>query len=347
MSESIVLKIDGKQLEHWQNLQLTFDLDGFSTVGFQSPWEYERDGFRDLFAPFKYKEITVESNGELLFTGTLLDTLPSVDPTARTIMLSGYSLPGVLQDVTPYALSFNHLEFGGMKLKDITNQILKLFPITLAPSLFDEGARFEVAKCEKDQRIFDFLMGLAKQRQLIISDNEKGELVYTQEAIAGVPVARFVEGEAPTVMITPSFNPQEYYSEVTGIGTAKIGGSGSKYTEENLALRGAPRPITFTVDDTEAGDLPTATKAYMGRMLANAASYTIQDIPGWRNLLGGIWKKGERVNIYSPHNFVFSEYTFTVRSVMLLATENALTASLSVTIPGSFLGQIPTTLPWD
>jgi len=314
------------------------------TVEFGAPFDHTAPGFRESFRPFAFDPVVITVGGEPLFTGTMVAVTPTIDNGQRTIAVSGYSLPGVLNDCTPPASSFP-LEFNGQGLKDIADAIAGPFGLSV-DFQGDQGAVFERVACEPGKKALAFLAELAKQRNLIIASTERGKLLFWQSADAGKPAAKLRQGEAPVLSVTPFFSPQEYYSHITGIEPVLVGLTGSQFTVKNPRLQGVTRPITFNAPDTEGADVKAAVEAKAGRMFGNMVAYSVR-VATWRDPFGKLWAPNTTIKLTAPDAMVYGEYEFVIRSVQFERESSAATATLDLVIPGSFNGQIPEALPWD
>jgi prophage tail gpP-like protein len=158
---------------------------------------------------------------------------------------------------------------------------------------------------------------------------------------------RLEEGKQPCPAITPEFNPQDYFSEVTAWTPATRHKKGAKYTEINpLAPKTFRRSHSFKPDDTDPGDGPTAAKALLARMLGNMVSWTLT-LPGFRDPSGALFAPNTTLTLKAPHAMIFQETELLVRTVTMRQDANASTTSLKLVLPGAFSGELPTRLPWD
>ena len=341
--DEVSILVDGKRFRFWTDVQITRSIDQMDTVEFLAPFNEKDAAFRETFRPFSYKPCEVAVGADLLFTGTLVGVSPRVGK-KKTVQASCYSLPGVLSDCTPPASAFP-LEFDGLGLRDIADALISPFGIDV---IFDEdqGAVFERAACKAGQRILSFLAGLAKQRNLVISSNEAGAIVFLRSTSGGQPVAILEQGQSPLMKVIPTFSPQEYYSHVTGIEPVLIGFGGSQYTIQNPRLAGTLRPMTFSVPDAIGADVKAAVAAKAGRMFGNAAAYSVE-VSAWRDPQGKLWTPNATLKLLAPNAMVYNAYEFIIRSVQFNRSAAATTATLDLVLLGAFSGEIPEVLPWD
>jgi prophage tail gpP-like protein len=340
----VALKIDNDRFRFWEKVTITRSIDTFDTLQFTAPFQFENEGFREIFRPFSFKNVSLTIGGTPLFKGTMLTPIPSLDDNSKTVAVSGYSLPGVLNDCTMPSSAFP-LEFDGQGLKDISKTIAAFFGLSVEFTE-QQGPVFDRVASEPNKNALPFLIKLAQQRNFVISSTPEGKLLFQRSIEKGNPVARLVQGESPILSITPRFNPQGYFSHITGLQPSSVVGSGSKHTVKNPRLEGIIRPHTFKPNDTTDGNIKEATEAKASRMFANIASYDLA-IPTWRDSKDNLWTPNTTITLIAPGSMVYSEYEFLIRSVSLTRDANSETAVLNLVIRESFNGEMPESLPWD
>lgn len=340
----VALLIDGERFRFWDKLKWTDSIDSMSTAEFGAPFESTIPNFKEIFRPFSYRDIVVTVGGDPVFTGTMININPVLENNQKVIAVSGYSLPGILNDCTSPASAFP-LEFNNQGLQEISAALIAPFGLNVEFKA-DQGAIFERVASKPNQKVLSFLIDLAKQRNLIISSTERGNLLFQQSNDAGIPVARLQQGESPVLSVAPSFSPQEYYSHLTGLESVEIGLSGSQFTVKNERLKNITRPLIFTVSDAVKADVKAAVQAKAGRMFGSLAAYTVT-VSTWRNPLGNLWKPNTTISIVAPDAMIYNEYEFIIRSVNFERDNSTEIATLDLIIPGSFSGKIPELLPWD
>lgn len=346
MADELALTILGTRFRFWNSISVNMSMDELSAAEFDAPFEADAPGFRDLFKPLSYSPVTVMLDDAPLFAGTMVDVAPVLSD-AKTVRVTCYSTPGVLNDCTPSASTFP-LEFNNQNLYQIAQKLAAPFGVTV---IFNAsfGGRFERVACEPGKKVLEFLTDLAKQRGLLIASNELGHLVFdspTAAALPAAPVAILKQGVSPVVSITPTISPQEYYSHITGMTGATAGVPGAKYTVKNPRLSGVVRPYTFDSDDATRAELRESVSAKVGRMIANVATYSLQ-LSTWRDPAGKVWQPGTRLILEAPDAMIYSPFEFLIRSVTLKAEAGSRQASLELVLPESFSASTPARFPWD
>jgi prophage tail gpP-like protein len=342
--DEVGLAINGKAFRFWQSIEITLGLDSFSTVRFTAPFEADRREFRDTFRPFTYQTLDVTVGGAVLFTGRLVGIHPEVSAESRTVDVTAYALPAFIGDCTAPESALP-LEFRNVTLRTIAESLLR--PFSLSVSFPDgDGAAFEKAALETDQKIGELLADLARQRNRVIASTADGALLCWKSVAPGSPVARLKDHEQPVTGAAPDFSPQDYYSQITGFSPTNRRRQGAKHTVLNPWLTDVLRPLSFKLDDTERGDTAEETRAKAARMFANAAAFTVE-VATWRDPSGALWKPNTTVTLLAPDAMVYSESELLVRTVTLKQDKQSTTATLGLVLPGVFSGTIPTALPWN
>jgi prophage tail gpP-like protein len=341
--DEVSLTIGGFPIVGWTDLSVERSIDTYSTVSVLAPFDPTRSEIRELFRPFEYRDLVVEIGGERIFTGITVDIVPSFDNDSSTVSVTGYALPGQLEDCMEPQTA-NPLTFQDVKLRAVATALLR--PFGLGFELRgEEGAKIEKLKLEPTDSPQDLLTKVAQQRGFVLTDTSDGKVLCWKSIESGSPVADFEEDVPPVGAAEAKFTAREYYSEVTGYAHAKRGRKGTHHTERNPWVYRL-RPHSFELDASEPSDTKTATKTKLGRMFGNMAAWTIKDIPTWRDPSGQLWKPNTTVTLLAPHAMVYQRTELLIRDVHLKADGSKQTASLDLVMLGAFSGVAPKVLPW-
>jgi prophage tail gpP-like protein len=218
------------------------------------------------------------------------------------------------------------------------------------PVLFDGevGPNFTEVSIEPTDKILDFLSRLAKQRNLLFTNNEKGQLLFFNPKTEKAFVT-FVEGKSPLISIKPKFSAQNFYSHITGFGKTDAEYPSLAWTFENKYLinKGRIRHHSLTIEDSEnISDIENAVKAHAGRMFADCVNFELV-CENHVNENNEVFQKGMSVCVSAPSAMITKETTFIARNVELARTVEGKTAMLTLVLPGSYTGEIPEALPWE
>lgn len=340
----VAILIDGVRFRFWNSIQITRSIDSIDTVSFGAPFSASDPNFKETFRPFSYKPLSVTVGGEPFFTGTTVGIDPTVTADEKSITVGGYALPGVLNDCTHLSSSYP-IEYNGLNLQEIASASAGAFGLSVEFD-GDPGPVFERVNPGPTKKVLSFLTDLATQRNYIIRSTPTGALRFLQSVEPGRPVAVLSQGASPVLSVTPTFNPQSYFSHITGIVPTIIGVAGEQFTTKNPFVTDAVRPLSFKADDTVNADIKAAVDAKMGRMFGNMASFSVS-VNTWRDPSGALWEPNTTISLQAPDAMVYSAYEFILRSVTFERGAESETAVLDLVLPGAFSGKIPEALPWD
>ena len=342
-NETSVL-IRGRRFRYWEKITIQRSIDSVDQIGLVAPFESDNPDYREAFRPFRFDPIEVNVNGQPLFTGRIVPVRPSLSNAGNSVAISAYSDAGLLSDTTAPG-SKAPLEFDEMNLQDIATSLAK--PYGVGVQFDDEpGPAFERVALNAKEKVMPFLAKLAKQRGLVISSTPRGALLFRKSVDGtGQPIAVFEQGQSPMFKIEADFNEQEYYSSVTGVEPQILFLPGEQYTVKNPYLDNVQRPHVFDVPDVQGGDLKEAVAAKLGRMFANAATYTIT-VPTWRDPKGNLWEPNTVVKVTAPGVMIYDAFKFIIRTVQMEREGDVELATLNLILPGGFSSQIPYALPW-
>lgn len=171
---------------------------------------------RSLFRPLAFPKVQFYNDEDkLFFTGVIIDYNFNSNSQTNLIQLSGYSVPGVLEDCgIPY--SSYPLESNNMNLKEIIEKFIKPFKINL---IIDESAKidslknYEKTSAAPEDSLKDYFSKLAAQRNLILSHKENGDLFLFKPNGNSKPVASFFKEN--TIEMNLSVSGQNMHSEIT------------------------------------------------------------------------------------------------------------------------------------
>jgi prophage tail gpP-like protein len=338
--------IEGDYFGFWSELDVCMEIDGYSTAGFSAPFESSRKEFRETFRPFSFKPMQILIGLQPLFKGTLVDVQPHITSEAKELHVTGYAKPMVFADCDLPAAFASQSEFKGLDLRAIFETVAKPFGIDVEFQT-DPGTPFPKVKIETNKKVQDFFTELAKQRNIVLSNTDDGKLLCWRANPTGSPVCDFTQGVSPLVEVEATFEPREYFSEITGFGKKTRKLPSARYTGKNPWLSDTLRPHTFKLDNTERADVPDAVNAKLGRMFANMAVYRVSNIPTWRDPKGKLWRPNTTVTLLAPDAMCYRRTELLVKRVELHQDKDSETAALDLVLPGAFSGAIPEFLPWD
>jgi len=344
MSE-LSLKISGKRFDFFDKFDVSLIYNSFaSTFSFEGL--IVNDEQKALFKPLSFHDVQVLFGDDIFLTGTGLNTSMSIENSQSLGGISGYSKPGVLEDCEIPVSSYP-LQSDGLSLKQITEKLLKPFGLKLIidGSVSTEANKvYQKSTAEQSQKIKDYLTELAKQRNIVITHDFEGNLVFTRLNVNIPSVATYVEG-MPTTKISLSVNGQGFHSDISvqKQATIEVDSPGEQNIKNSLISKFRPTVKKQTSGDNN--DTESSAEMIRASELRNI-TLTIET-DRWK------WTDGKKVNIIkpnmiidvlSPSNFINKKTRFFVERVDYKGDNSGSSAVLSCVLPECYTGKQPKNL---
>lgn len=341
-SGDLEIRVDGQALGTVSNIEISMAIDACARGAFTIPNTPET---RDMFFPISFPRVTVDSNGERIFTGRA--STPALDnsPDSKTQEVSIWADSAILETCPPPITSFS-LEWINATLETIAVDLAALFGISVdyqAPA----RARFKRVDIQQDSMVMGFLQGLATQRGLILGSDNMGQLVIG-DGTGGELVSYLEKGKFPTVDLSMQINDDAYYSDVTVTMPAKgkRGKGGKKLTVQNLIkVPGITRPFNFAAQDIDEGELEGAVNSIAGRAFSELITGG-STVATWTADSGTTYRPGQFIKAKSEEDRIPEPFEFLL-STVTLRKDAALTTNMGFVLPGVYSGEIPEVMPWQ
>jgi prophage tail gpP-like protein len=211
-------RVNGMYFMYFNEVVISTSLDAVaSTFSFVARYDPDIPGHNELFRPLSYAKIEFfdDNSTRPLSTGTIVDWnfASEADPTLKK--LSGYSLPGVLEDCQiPYSLY--PLESNNRNLQQITDRLLKPFGLKLI--VYDivkkECAQIIARTVAKpEETIKNYICSIANQKNVIVSHDIFGNLIMFRPDVKSQPKLTLTPEN--TTKMNLHVNGREIHSEIT------------------------------------------------------------------------------------------------------------------------------------
>jgi len=219
----------------------------------------------------EYPECKFYDN-DLLLTGTILSPNKKVSNKPEFLRYTGYGIAGVLQDC-PIPISLYPLQFDNLSLLDITKILLEPFGLNYiftSNILDDLNKKYKKVDISPEMKIKQILNNLASQRNIILTSNNFGEIVYTRyDKTKFRPVAYFEEGKEGLSNLSLSMNAQALHSEITVIKEAsKDNPDAGQFTITNPYVD-VFRPTVKILNSGDIFDVEKAARNELSKELSN------------------------------------------------------------------------------
>lgn len=341
--DDVTVLIDGVEFKNFIDINLNLSFTSFDSCSIVAPFEPENTAFRNVFKPFSYQDVAIYIGGELIFSGTQIGIQPEVTPASKTVTLTAYARCAVTNDscvpISAYPISLR-----GLDLKKIAEILTDPFPFSAVTNV-NTGAKFDNASIKHTDKVATFLTVLAKQRDLVITNNNNGDLLITK-SIDGEPVAQLKGDQPPVIRVAPSFNEQEYFSDYTAILPVIVRQTPTQYTAKNKKLTSIMRIDNFIASDAKNGDEKTVAESRRSRGMANAISYFVE-LATIRDPQGELYRPNTNINLQALDAMIYNDTKFLIRGVSMNLSSRIKTCALDLVLPEAYNGKEVGVYPWE
>lgn len=349
------LRIDhrlGKvDVKFFNNFTLTLKYDSVaSTFAIEFYFDPKNKEHAEMACVSHFHECIVEHNGETLITGYILSQSFTASPKKQLVQIAGYSKPGVLEDCE-IPTDLYPLQTDGLTLREIAKKLIAPFKLNLVvdgvsisesnqPFTLDDKLDRVIPKtnAKESQNIKSYLTELATQRNIILSHDVNGNLLFTEAKTNLKPLFHVEVGVIATSM-KMTFNGQGIHSQITAIKQADSGGGDAgEFTVANPYC-----PIVFRpkVVIQNSGDSNTIEEFANNVLAAELKNITlIINIDRW-DIDGKIIKPNNIITVLSPENYIYKKTKFFIESVTFTGDAVKQTAVLTCVLPEVYNRQTP------
>lgn len=348
----MILKISdrfhNRVVDFFNNFQLNLKYDSVgSTFSFDFYFDPFNPDHKQMSCVSHYHDVQVLHNDELLITGVLTNQTFTDGATKSLASFGGYSRTGVLEDCS-IPPSVYPLQSDGLSLAQIARKVIRPFRpeinLEVDPAVSSRAnSTLKSSTAGESETVKSYLADLANQKKIILSHNNKGDLLLTEAKTEGQPVMDFdlTKSSYPGFDFSMSFNGQGIHSHITAQKQANIeGGNAGEQTIRNPYVVGSvTRPITVSQssgDDNDTGSVAEQTRA---KELKNIKlTITIQD---WKLNSGEIIKPNSIITIYAPSLYIYKKTRFFIHEANYTGSSESTTAILHCMLPEVFNGKTP------
>jgi prophage tail gpP-like protein len=345
----MIIYVNGTAISDYLVNDITFNYDAVaSSFSLSLPYFEYWPVSKRLFRPLKFQRVEIwdDSHKIKLLTGTIINNKKKATPNGVDLAISGYSLPGILEDcpnVPDTSTTSKELT-----LKEHAENLLKPFGIKL---VIDEIVKakcneaYSLTTTKNDESISKHLSSLCTLKNIVITSDAEGNLVFTQIEKERKPRANFSIGDANVISIELDCQGQAMHSEIklngaTGLyedkktDTEKTGESGV-ITNPLVAIY-KPNVIN---QGTEINSIADASKAALANEL-KAITLTIE-VRDWKVVESELLLPGDLITVTSPQIGLYEKTVFLIRSLSLKQESKVKASTLVCVIPETMTGEQP------
>lgn len=298
------------------NILLRYDAVA-SSFRFGYYFNADNPELKDMSCIGHYHIATIRHNNQTILTGNVLSEEFDDANTQSLNTMSGGSLPGVLEDCN----LTTSIQFNTSSLLSITEQIVKPFGLKIKydPSLqADLSSTYQQVQAKPTDNIKQYLSELAAQKNIILSHDEFGNIVFRKARPGRLPDMNFTK--SPSMNMKLSFNGQGIHSDITVMEQADFDSEiqTTVNTVKNPYVIGTvyrPKTIVKTSGDTEV-DLKETSKNAVAQELRNLQ--LMIKIEGWMTNMSKIVMPGMVLSVQNKNIYLYKKMNWFVETVELV-----------------------------
>ena len=341
-------RIRNRKVDFFNNFVLELKHDSVaSSFGFGFYFDPNILEHKEMACVTHFHEVELFYNDEKILTGNITNQEFKVSSVKELCSFSGVSLPGVLEDCE-IPINLYPLQSDGLSLSHIASRLLNPFEIKMIidPSVQTKmNKSFITTTASEGQTVASYLVELASQKNIIISHNENGNLLFTESKTNLKPIIDFdlTKGTPFGTSFSFKYDGKSMHSKITMQAQADVdGGNASFQTIKNpYVLQRVYRP---TVKIQTSGD-DDDTFSAINRVLSNelrGITLTIT-LDRW-TINGKIIRPNNLISIYAPELYIFKKTNFFIESVSFVGDNTQTTAVLTCVLPEVYNNQIPVSI---
>lgn len=334
------LKINGRNTRFFNQTNVVLKYDSIaSTFSFNVQFDPQNPEHKNIFKPFTFNKVEIEHNSELLLTGQLIGNTFRSSAIPELANIRGYSLPGILEDCT-IPTSLYPLQSIGLSLRQIAEKLIKPFNIKMVidPAVKSRMDKtFKSSTADEKQSIKSYLCEKAAQKNILITHDELGRLVFTEAKTDRLALID-LDGRMPGLDMTLNADGQMMHSLITIIKQADEDGGNAGQSSITNPYSPIFRPLVKV--QTSGSDIDTGdtAKASLSEELRGIV-LTIK-LDRW-DINGKIIKPNNIINVINPDLYIYKKTKFLIDTVELTGDEKGTTSVLTCYLPEAFNSKTP------
>lgn len=329
-------------VKYFNNFSLNLKYDSMaSTFAFDFYFDPKNREHAEMACVSHFHEAIVEHNGETLVTGYILSQIFKSAAKKQLAQFGGYSLPGVFEDCE-IPTTLYPLQADGLSLKQIAQKLIQPFKLKMVVDPSVESKMNSVIKkttASESQNIKSYLTELAAQRDIVITHDEQGRIVFTKAKTDLKPLFHIEQGVVLGTEISLSFNGQQIHSHITVQKQASSeGGNAGEYTIANPYCPIVYRP---KVTSQTSGDDVTIEETAKNALAAELKNIVLTITTDRWEVDGKIIKPNNIITVTNPEIFIYKKTEWFIESISFTGDTKKTTAVLTCVLPEVYNGKTP------
>lgn len=329
--------VNNKRVNFFSDIQITLDFDTIAdTFGFKLYFNPENDLHRELTEIGSFYDVRLLSDdGELLLTGYIIGQSFSSSSAPELVIIQGYSKTGVLMDsnIPP---SLYPLQTDGLSLLDISRKLTEPFGIKVINKTTGSAITQSIPEtnASETQSISGYLSELASQRDIVMSCDIEGNLVFKSSQADSLPVASYTQKTIGVESMQLTFNGQNSNSEVTVMKEASDipQDDSGQDTISNPLVKRTFRPSVKIQTTGDEIDTSKAARIALATQLKNLT--LLIELSQWQQI-----RPNQVIEVENPEIHIYKKTKFFVESVTMTRNPERQNMSLKCVLPEVYGGK--------
>jgi prophage tail gpP-like protein len=278
---------------------------------------------------FSYLPASVYLGKNLMVDGFIYTVESELTDKGYIANLEGWSFTADIIDSTkkpPY-------EYNNLTLEQLTKEIIQNDMGIGVKFDYDSGGKFERITCDKNDKIFNFLLTYASQRNLLISSTTKGELLFTRANTEDQPVCTLQEGDQLVSNWKIKADGRKRFNVYRALGKNPETTGIVAVSKDSRVPRS--RFMTFTADESQQGNIQKAADWQRNSQLIDCLKLPLP-VTSWYDLNGNIWMDNTTVNVKSQAMHVPDGFVFLINQVEYEYSAAGMASTLSLVPPAAY-----------
>lgn len=315
-----------------------------STFGFSFYFNPDNEEHRDLACVSHFHEVRMFEGDHLLLTGVITSNNFKAGSIKSVASFGGYSMPGVLDDCQ-IPTSLYPLQYDGLSLESIARKLIRPFNLDMVIDSSVQSAmskQFDTTTASSRGTIKDYLSSLASQKNIILSHDTQGRLLFTESSTNKRPILDFDLTKPTQAGLTfeLNYNGQGMHSHITVMKQASLdGGNAGEETIRNPYVIGSYfRPRVSIQSSGDDNDTRLAIKRALANELKNLTLTITTDT--WV-VDGVLMLPNNIISIYAPELFIYTRTNFFIESINFTGNSVTQTATINCVLPEVYNNETP------
>jgi len=340
------IKINGSYYLYFNEFTLSSSLDSVAaTFSFTAKYDPKDPQVKELFRPLTFYPVEfLTDEGQLIFSGTIVNHDFNSESQPDLVILSGYSKGGVLEDCTiPY--DAYPLESLNRSLKDIATRLLKYFNLNL--KIYDNvkdacNQIYPKSVADPSGSVKDYLAKLAAQKNVILSHDTAGNVIMFRPDAAAKSKGVFTRENSVNMGLNVS--GQSIHSVLTSLRQPSKRNADALEDEETTQLTGAQtiknplvkafRPYVQILSSGNLTDTDSGVKNAFAAELKNIkVGFGLQD---WYDI-----SIGDIIEVENDEIYISKRARLMVAATSKSESSTGRTMSIVAVLPETFTGNAP------